>query len=59
MPIRGVGAPAGGVLGRDAELDRIAAWLAPGSSPGGPRLGVRSRTELAARMPSQGTAAAP
>ncbi len=35
MPIRGVGLPArGGVLGRDAELGQIEAWLAAGTGPG-------------------------
>ncbi len=38
MPIRGVGTPAGGALGRDAELGRIEAWLAAGSGPAGPQL---------------------
>ena len=40
MPIRGAGAPAGGVLGRDSELGQIEAWLAPGAAtgPAGPRL---------------------
>ena len=38
MPIRGVGTPGGGALGRDAELGRIEAWLAVGSGPAGPQL---------------------
>lgn len=38
MPGRGVGTPAGGALGRDAELGRIEAWLAVGSGPAGPQL---------------------
>jgi DNA-binding CsgD family transcriptional regulator len=38
MPIRGASAPGGGVLGRDAELGQIEAWLAPGAGPAGPRL---------------------
>ncbi len=38
MPIRGVGRPAGGALGRDAELGQIEAWLAAGGGPSGPQL---------------------
>ena len=38
MPIRGVGTPGSGALGRDAELGRIEAWLAVGSGPAGPQL---------------------
>jgi DNA-binding CsgD family transcriptional regulator len=34
MPIRGASAPTGNVLGRDAELGQIEAWLAPGAVPG-------------------------
>ena len=40
IPIRGASTPAAGALGRDTELGRIEAWLAPGTAPGpvGPRL---------------------
>jgi DNA-binding CsgD family transcriptional regulator len=38
MPIRGAGGPAGAVLGRDAELGQIGAWLAPGPAVAPPVL---------------------